>query len=90
VKENKPCNFISKDRAIEIAKQANIKNGIEPLQSTLDYDNGGFKRYCWRVISPLTREKHEDHIHGEADTVTIDAVTGEVIKHDTTTYGLTH
>ena len=90
VKENRPCDFISLDRAIEIAKQANIKNGIEQRIATLDYDNGDLKRYCWWVTSPLTRENHGNHIHGEADTVTIDAVTGEVVSHETTTYGVMH
>jgi hypothetical protein len=90
VKENRTCDFIPMQRAIEIGKQANIKNGIEPITATLDYDGGDLKRYCWWINSPLTREKHDDHIHGEADTVTIDAVTGKVISHNTTTYGAMH
>jgi len=90
LKEKRPCDFISMESAIAIGKKANIKNGIEPLTATLDYDNGDLKRYCWWITSPLTKEKHGDHIHGEADTVTIDAVTGEVISHNTTTYGAMH
>lgn len=90
VKENRPCDSISMDSAIEIAKQANIKNEMEQLTATLDYDNGDLKRYCWWVTSPLTKENHNDHIHGEADTVTIDAVTGKVVRHGTTTYGAMH
>ena len=90
LKEARPCDFIAMDRAIEIGEQANIKNGIEPLTATLDYDGGTLKRYCWWVTSPLTREKHNDHIHGTADTVTIDAVTGEVLSHELTSFGAMH
>jgi hypothetical protein len=90
LKEKRLCDFISMDSAIAIGKKANIKSGIEPVITTLDYDNSDLKRYCWWVTSPLTREKHGNHIHGEADTVTIDAVTGEVLSHNVTTYGAMH
>jgi hypothetical protein len=90
VRENRPCDFISMDKAITLGEKANIRKGIEPITATLNWDNGEFKRYCWWITSPLTKEQHDDHIHGEADTVTIDAVTGEILSHTTTTYGTMH
>jgi hypothetical protein len=90
VDEGRPCDFITMETALEIGKKANIETGFEPPSATLDYDNGSFKRYCWWITSPLTKEYHDNHIHGTADTVTIDAVTGDVLTHESTTYGALH
>lgn len=89
VKEQRPCDFITMDRAVDIARADKIKDSIEPLTATLDYD-GTLKKYCWWVSAVLTREPHGDHIHGDADTVTIDATTGEILSHGTTYYGPLH
>lgn len=90
VKDQRPCDFISMDKALEIAKDDGIKNGIEPPSAELDYSSGDVKGYFWFVNSPLTKETHDGRLHGEADTVIIDAVSGKILRHELTNYGSLH
>jgi hypothetical protein len=89
LKEQRPCDFISKDKALSISKESEIKEGIEPIVATLDFDNG-LGKYCWSIVSVLTKEIHGNHFHGEADTVIVDAVTERVLFHGTTSVGAVH
>lgn len=89
VREQRPCDFITMESAVELAKLDQIKNGLEPLTATLSY-NGNLKNYSWRVISLLKKEHYRNSIRVEADTVTIDAVTGKIISHEITYFGPMH
>ena len=89
VREQRPCDFITMDKAIILSIADKIKSSLEPLSATLTY-NGNFKRYCWSVVSVLTREPYRNWTRGEADTVIIDAVSGEILSHESTYYGPMH
>lgn len=89
VREQRPCDFIKMDRAIELSKLDKIKDGLEPLTVTLSY-NGNLKNYCWSVTSVLKKEPYRNSTRGEEDTVTIDAVTGQILSHEVTYFGPIH
>lgn len=87
--EERPCDFITMDKAIALAVVDKIKNGLRSLDATLSY-NSTMKNYCWWVSAALTEEKDGNSTRGEADTVTIDAVTGKILSHEITYYGPLH
>jgi hypothetical protein len=89
VREQRPCDFITMDKAIELSKLDKIQNGLEPLTATLSY-NGNLKNYCWCVTSVLKKEPYRNSTRGEADTVTIDALTGQILSHEMTYFGPMH
>lgn len=76
VVNNQPCNFITKDEAIQIAKQQNLKVGIHPLSVYL-YHNPIQNEFTWEVTNILT----ERNGSGECEMVSIDPVTGKVRAH---------
>jgi hypothetical protein len=89
VREQRPCDFITMEKAIELSVLDKIKDGLEPLTATLSY-NGNLKNYCWWVTSVIKKEQYENSTRGEADTVTIDAVTGKILSHEITSFGPIH
>jgi len=81
------CRLISKEQALTIAKQQNLKQGTEPLQIEIYYV-AKQKTFIWKIQQVLSRKKDgNNNDYGEADVLTIDAVTGHVDSHQTLYYG---
>lgn len=80
------CTFISKEEAIKIALQDNMIKGVNAPDAVLRYIPGT-KRFSWLVLSLIWNEKNvNDDEKTKKDVVMIDAVTGEILKHDTMLY----
>lgn len=83
----KKCNLISKETAIQIAKNEKLENGIEPLSGKLEYDIK-VKSFFWEISNYLTRMRiFKDRDSGQVEIVRIDANTGEIKNHDVYIYG---
>ncbi len=80
------CTFISKDDAIRIALQDNIKRGVDPPDAVLKYIPDS-KQFAWLVLSLIWNEKNvNDDKKTKRDVVMIDARSGEILKHGTMLY----
>lgn len=83
----KKCNLISTEQAIQIAKDQNLKHGIEPLSGHLGYDSKE-KEFVWIISNYLTRMKNfENKDTGQIETLKIDAITGAIKEHEIYIYG---
>jgi hypothetical protein len=83
----KKCNLISKEAAIQIAKNQKLEQGIEPICGTLKYDTKD-KLFIWEIYNYLTRMKNIRNIDiGQVETIKIDAMTGDIKEHEIYIYG---
>ncbi|HXB39154.1 MAG TPA: PepSY domain-containing protein [Bacteroidia bacterium] len=81
------CRLITKEKALSIAKQQNLKQGTEPLRIEIYYDTKQ-KMFIWKIQQVLSRKKDAyNNDYGEVDVLTIDASTGHVDSHQTLYYG---
>jgi hypothetical protein len=85
----KTCDFISKEYAITLAKQENLKNGIDSLQASIGY-NSKEKQYFWYISQTL--EKKQEFHSGRTEpyeirtieTLIINAISGKIVYHEIT------
>ena len=83
----KNCNLISKETAIQIAKNEKLEEGIEPLSGKLEYDKK-VKSFIWEISNYLTRMRiFKNRDSGQVEIVKIDASTGKITNHDVYIYG---
>jgi hypothetical protein len=83
----KNCNLISKETAIQIAKNEKLEEGIEPLSGKLEYDKK-VKSFIWEISNYLTRMRiFKNRDSGQVEIVKIDASTGKITNHDVFIYG---
>jgi hypothetical protein len=79
--QGKPCDFISGEKALEIAKDSLKHKGIEPIKQYLDYDSKR-ERYVYMVFNVLTKQTDtRGHDSGEEELFIIDAITGKILAH---------
>jgi hypothetical protein len=84
------CNFITRDKALTIAKGQILKRGIDPIEINIEY-NFTEKKYLWIISNYLTKEKDfQNTACGEVELVRIDAISGKIMEHETTWYGPIH
>jgi hypothetical protein len=75
------CNFISDQRALEIAASVFKKKGMKTPEKTLFYDDQ-INRYLWRVTQKITEfENGRGETYGEIEIVELDALTGSIKSH---------
>ena len=81
LKENRKCDFITSEKAIEIAKGFITQKGKYELEATLNYDNATC-RYIYFIENILRKyfEKTDDE-STESEFVIVDARTGKVLEH---------
>lgn len=91
LQEGKPNNFISKEQAIQIAKDTVLKEKVKELKAELSF-NSRVNRYVWLVTNYLSsRTDAIGQVYGEADYVNIDPVTGKVVEQNfNSSYGPLH
>ena len=81
--QNDSCQLLNKEQALTIARRQKLKPGIGSLYSLIKYDIES-KRFTWEVSQTLwiKKDTHEND-YGDSEVVTIDAITGEIISHET-------
>jgi hypothetical protein len=80
------CHLISKEKALTIARQQELKPGIDTLNAIIKYDTKT-KNFSWEVRQTLwTKKDAYRNDYGESEIVTIDALTGEIRSHQTQTF----
>jgi hypothetical protein len=80
------CKFISKEDALRIAMQDNLKRGVNPPYAILKYIPAS-KQFSWVVLSLIWDEKNfEDEKKTKKDLVLIEATSGQILKHTTIFY----
>ena len=79
--ENRKCDFISLEKAVEIAKEFITKKGKYGLDAILNYDNTTHK-YIYSVENILKKYLgNTDDESRESEFVIVDAITGKVLEH---------
>ena len=87
IKQGKPCDFISSEKALGIAKDSIKYKGIEQVKEYFDY-NSKHKRYVYIVYNVLSRQPDSQGLDsGEEETIIIDAITGKILEHWKGWYG---
>lgn len=87
VLENRPCDFITKETALKIAKDSLNKKGLYEIEAYLGYD-AQRKRYTYEIENTLTEEKDfRGNNTGNVEVIIIDAITKEILYHDISWYG---
>jgi len=77
------CHLISKEEALAIARQQNLKSGIDSLRAFIQY-NTDTKKFTWEVSQTLWSKKDsQNNNYGEDEIVIIDAATGGIESHET-------
>jgi hypothetical protein len=85
----KTCDFISKEYAITLAKQQNLKNGIDSLQASISYDSKE-KQYFWYISQTLEKKqmfhtgRTEPYEIRTIETLIINAISGKIVYHEIT------
>jgi len=86
LQEGKPNNFISKEQAIQIAKDTVLKEKVKELKAELSF-NRRKNTYIWLVTNYLSRRTDSfGQIYGEADYVNIDPGTGKIVEQNFNSY----
>ena len=81
LKENRKCDFISSERALEIAKNIFTHEGEYEIDASLNY-NSNIYRYVYYVNVILKKYNEEtDDEFGYIEYVIVDALNGEVLEH---------
>jgi hypothetical protein len=85
--KNKKCDFMSKEKALEIAKDSLKYKGIDKMESYLEYESK-YKRYVYTIHNILTKQTDSNGRNsGESETLKIDAITGKILDHWKGEYG---
>jgi hypothetical protein len=76
------CYLITGEQALTIAKQQNLKTGIDKLHAVIIYESKE-KTFTWQVSHTLCRKKDgfNNDVH-EGEFIYIDALTGMVKLHE--------
>ena len=74
------CGFnISKNEAINIAKQNNLEEGIKDWKVSFTWESGQ-RKYVWQIITTLTESPNTETNRSSGKTMLIDPGNGSVIK----------
>lgn len=88
LKNNEPSNFITYEKAQQIATDSFRKNSLEVDNPKLIFDDKKGK-YIYLIISKITKTKNQiGQDAGETEIVEIDALDGKVSDISTGHYGL--
>lgn len=68
--------LISKEKAIQIAQENNLEQGIKEWQIKLHYYGGALKDYVWEILSTLLEEKY----HSRGNGLLINASDGSIFE----------
>jgi hypothetical protein len=86
--ENRPCDFISKQKALKQGISYFRNDGIEIKEPYLEYDEK-LRIYVYKITNILTKDKNINGRNiGIAETVKINAYSGEFLDIEEWTYGL--
>jgi hypothetical protein len=81
------CNFISREKAMEITKSQNFEFGIDSLNMNLIFDDKR-KLYIWDITKIKCKTIDEmGRCWGDIEILNLEAETGNVINHHITSYG---
>ncbi len=85
--QQKSCDFLSYEKALNISKSSFKYKGIEPLSQYLEYDPK-FKTYIFVIANTISKRKDiYGNYTGDNEIVIIDAVTGKVLDYYKGWYG---
>jgi hypothetical protein len=85
--KGKPCDFITNERAVAIAKDSMKYKGINEIKQYLDFDSK-YERYIYMIYNILSKQTDAlGHDSGEEEAFKIDAITGEILVHWKGWYG---
>lgn len=86
--ENKPCNFLTIQQALEIGIEKFDNQGIEIKPPVLRYDSkyGIYTYYIGNILTKETSQSGRDY--GKKEILILDAVTGEILERTDSYYGL--
>ena len=80
------CYLINREKAFTIARQQNLKIGIDKMKARIIYDSKT-KTFTWEVSQTLWSKKDGfNNDYGESEIVSIDAITGKVKSHEILTF----
>lgn len=86
--KGEPCNFISKEKALELGIKEFEKNGIEIKEPVLEY-NKKHQSYIYTVTNILTKMKNQiGKDAGQTEVVILEAVSGRLIEKYDGAYGI--
>ncbi len=74
------CNLLDKEVVLNIAKQLNLRKGIDPLEAKVIY-NKVLKVFFWEITQTLRKGDYNGE-NRSVEEVIINAHTGEIITHE--------
>ncbi len=87
LRENRECDFLDSTKALEIAKDSILKNGLYDLTVHLHYDRFR-KKYVYVFDNILSEDlDFAGNKNGDVEIVEVDAVTGSILDRRISWYG---